>query len=250
MAAERTWRHLDLMQFETPIRADVPRCDCQQCGVKTTAVSWAGKHSRFTLLFEKFAINVPTACSSVKRAAELLKLDWDTVPSMMRRALERGLQRRSVGEAQHVGMEENGFLSGHNYVSVLTDLDQSRVLEVIPRRTKESATEPWRSIPESQRTQIKANVIDISPAFIQAAEPMVPKADIVFDKFHVAKHLNEAVDTARRQEQKRLLQEEDNSLTGTRQLWLYAPHNLNDGRQARFEKVKQSDLTKASAWAI
>ncbi len=79
------------MQFETRIRARVPRCDCEQCGVTTTAVPWAGKHSRFTLLFEAFAIKVLTASSSVKRAGELLKLDWDTVHSIMSRALEQGL---------------------------------------------------------------------------------------------------------------------------------------------------------------
>jgi transposase len=250
LAAERTWRHLDLMQFETRIRARVPRCDCEQCGVKTTAVPWAGKHSRFTLLFEAFAIKVLTACSSVKRAAELLKLDWDTVHSIMSRAVERGLRRRSVEEVQHVGMDEKSFLSGHNYVSVLTDLDESRVLEVVPGRTEESATELWKSLPESQRKQIRAIAMDMWPAFIQAAEQMVPKADIVFDKFHVSKHLNEAVDTVRRQEQKRLLQEDDSSLTGTRQLWLYAPRNLSEDQQARFEQVKHSDLKTAKAWAI
>jgi transposase len=89
--------------------------------------------------------------------------------------------------------------------------------------------------------------MDMWPAFIQAAERMVPKADIVFDKFHVSKHLNEAVDTVRRQEQKRLLREEVDSLTGTRQLWLYAPRNLSEGQQTRFEKVKQSDLKTAKA---
>ena len=48
-APERTWRHLDTMQFKTEIRAAVPRSKCSECGVKTIAVPWAGKHSRFTL---------------------------------------------------------------------------------------------------------------------------------------------------------------------------------------------------------
>ncbi len=74
------------MQFETRIGARVPRWDCEQCGVKTTAVRSAGKHLRFTLLFEAFAIKVLTACSSVKRAAKLLKLDGDAVHSIMSRA--------------------------------------------------------------------------------------------------------------------------------------------------------------------
>lgn len=250
LASERTWRHLDLMQFETLIRARVPRCTCKQCGVKTTAVPWAGKHSRFTLLFEAFAIKVLSACSSVKRAAELLKLDWDTAHAIMGRAVERGLQRRSTEEVKYVGLDEKSFLRGQNYVSVLTDLDAGRVLEVVPGRTEESATELWKSLPNSQLKQIKAVSLDMWPGFINATEKMVPDADIVFDKFHISKHFNEAVDDVRREEQKRLLQADDDSLTGTRQLWLYNPRNLSEEQQARFERVKQSDLKTARAWAI
>jgi transposase len=79
---------------------------------------------------------------------------------------------------------------------------------------------------------------------------MVPEADIVFDKFHVSKHLNEMVDTVQRQEQKRLLREENDSLTGTRQRWLYDPRNLSQRQQALFEKVKQSDLKTPKTWAV
>jgi hypothetical protein len=57
-------------------------------------------HSQFTLLFEAFAIKVLTACSSVKRAAELLKLDCDTVHSIMSRAVEQGPRRRSMEEVK------------------------------------------------------------------------------------------------------------------------------------------------------
>lgn len=83
LAPERTWRHLDTMQFETLLQARVPRCQCSQCGVKTVAVPWAGKRSRFTLLFEAFAIQVLLASSSIQQAALLLRLDWGTVQSIM-----------------------------------------------------------------------------------------------------------------------------------------------------------------------
>ena len=63
---ERTWRHLDTMQFETVLRARTPRTKCKTCGVKTVTVPWAGKHSRFTLMFEAFAIEVLQACGHVK----------------------------------------------------------------------------------------------------------------------------------------------------------------------------------------
>src|SRR6266404_2601414 len=66
---ERLWRHLDTMQFETVLKARVPRINCQQHGVKTVEVPWAGKNSRFTLMFEAFAIRVLEASATVKAAA-------------------------------------------------------------------------------------------------------------------------------------------------------------------------------------
>jgi transposase len=74
-----------------------------------------------------------------------------------------------VEEVKQVGMDEKSFLSGHSYVSVVTDLDESRVLEVATRRIEESATGLWKALPQSQRKPIKAIAMDMWPAFIQAA---------------------------------------------------------------------------------
>ena len=73
-AAERRWRHLDAMQFQTTLTARVPRCSCDRCGVKTISVPWADKHSRFTLLFQAFAIDVLPAAQSIQAAAVLLRI--------------------------------------------------------------------------------------------------------------------------------------------------------------------------------
>lgn len=80
------------MQFETRITAAMPRCGCPACGVKTIAVPWAGKHARFTLLFEAFAVEVLTACTTVQQAAQLLSLHWETTHAIMQRAVARGLR--------------------------------------------------------------------------------------------------------------------------------------------------------------
>ena len=73
-ADERRWRHLDTMQFTTELVARLPRSRCAEHGVKTIVPPWAGKHSRFTLLFEAFAVEVLQACRTVKAAAALLGL--------------------------------------------------------------------------------------------------------------------------------------------------------------------------------
>ena len=81
-------------------------------------------------MFEAFAIRVLQACSSVKQAATLLRLDWDTVQGIMKRAVERGLERRETEQITQIGIDEKSFLRGHNYVSVMTDISGSHVLEV------------------------------------------------------------------------------------------------------------------------
>ena len=89
-APERTWRHLDTMQFTTLIRARTPRAECPEHGVKTMSVPWAVPQGRFTLLFEHFAVDVLLACASVSQACELLGIGWEAAHEIMRRAVERG----------------------------------------------------------------------------------------------------------------------------------------------------------------
>jgi transposase len=249
-APERTWRHLDTMQFETLIRARVPRSRCQEHGVKTISVSWAEPGSRFTLLFERFALDVILACRSLTQVCDLLGLDWDAVQRIMDRAVRRGLKRRELEGLTHVGIDEKSFGAGHSYISLLTDLDESRVLEVMEGCDQETAEALWQSLPEEQRRSIEAVALDMAPAFIAATQASVPQAELVHDKFHVAKHLNEAVDTVRRQEHKELLAKGDETLKSTRQLWLFNPMNFSDEQAADFEQLKFSGLKVARAWAI
>ena len=203
-AGERTWRHLDTMQFETLLVARVPRCQCAVCGVKTITPSWTDKHSRFTLLFEAFAIDVLRATSGVSRAAALLGLSWDETHAIMRRAVERGLARRELTDVKRVGLDEKSFGKGQDYVTTLTDLDGVRVLEVVPGRTETDANHAWKTLPESQREAIEAAAIDMSAAYENSVRANAPNADIVHDRFHVSKLLNEAVDQVRKQEHKSL----------------------------------------------
>lgn len=249
-APERTWRHLDTMQFETRLCARVPRADCQACGVKTTEVPWAGKHSRFTLLFEAFAIQVIQACGNVKNAAALIGLDWDSVHRIMQRAVERGLARRELESIQYVGIDEKSFRRGHSYVALLVDLTGSRVLEVVEDRTEEAAGGLWKILSEEQKERIEAVATDMWPAFVNSVEANAQGADVVHDRFHLSKHLNEAVDQVRRQEHKRLKLSGDNRLAGSKQLWLFNPENLSDDRWLEFENLKDQELKTSRAWAI
>jgi len=247
---QRSWRHLDTMQFETEITARVPRCNCAECGVKTVAVPWAGKHSRFTLMFEAFAVEVLQACGNVTAACDLLKLDWGSVDAVMKRAVARGLGRRDTEKVTRVGIDEKSFGKGQDYISLMTDLDGRRVLDVVPGRDRKAADSLWVSLSEGQRGKITAVAMDMCKAFISATKAHAKQAAIVFDHFHVSKHLNDAVDQVRRKENKVLLGEDDESLKGTKQLWLFDPANLSPERRKELEKLRRFGLDTGRAWAI
>jgi transposase len=248
-APERTWRHLDTMQFTTLIRARTPRSDCPQHGVKTMEVPWAQPHGRFTLLFERFAVEVLLASANVSQGCELLGIGWDAAHEIMRRAVERGLERRQLEGLKHLGMDEKSFKRGHSYITLLTDLEQSRVLDVVEERTAQAAQELWQTLSAEQKQTVEAVAVDMWEPFIQSIEKELPDADIVHDRFHVSKYLGEAVDKVRRAEHKQLLAEGDETLKGTRQLWLYNPENLSSEQAQEFSALKDLHLKVARAWA-
>ena len=248
-APERTWRHLDTMQFTTLIRARTPRSDCPEHGVKTMNVPWAAPQGRFTLLFERFAVEVLLASASISQACELLGLSWDTAQEIMRRAVERGLERRQLEQLKHLGMDEKSFKRGQSYITLLTDLDQSRVLDVVEERTTEAADQLWETLSPEQKQAVEAVAVDMWEPFIQTIQKQVPDADIVHDKFHVSKYLGEAVDKVRRQEHKELMAQGDETLKGTRQLWLYNPQNFSPDQAEEFSALKDLQLKVARAWA-
>ena len=249
-APRRSWRHLDTMQFETVLMASVPRCSCSKCGVKTVSVPWAGKHSRFTLMFEAFAIKVLQAASSVSAATKLLKISWSTTHVIMQRAVDRGIERRTEDPIEYLGIDEKSFGKGQDYVSLMVDIGGSRVLEVAKDRTEKSCDQLFESITEKQKSGVKAVAVDFWRAFSNSTMKQVPEAEIVHDRFHVSQYLGEAVDLVRRGENKELRKAGDTCLTGTRQLWLYNEENLEADQYALIEHAQRAAVKTARAWGI
>lgn len=247
---ERQWRHLDTCQFETIIKASIPQLKYSSGKVEELAVPWAERYARVTVLMEAFALRVLAACSSVQKVSELMKLNWHTINEIMRRGVERGLLRREEQSMPHLGIDEKSIAKGHSYASVLTDIDGSRVLDVVEGRKLESAEALLGTLSKSQRTGVKAIAMDMWPAFMTAAHNCLPQADIVHDRFHVSKYLNESVDEVRRAEQRQLGGAGDSPLTGSKWSWL---KSYPDGRSAEalaFRVLHQMNLKTSRAWHI
>jgi transposase len=122
----RTWRHLDTCQYQTILHADPPRSECEKRGPKVVKLSWAEQRGRFTMLFERLAIDwlrVP----SQKVVAKYLGLSWDEIHGIMDGAIERGLARREAEPLKYIGLDEKAFRKGHNYTSATSESVNSKI---------------------------------------------------------------------------------------------------------------------------
>jgi len=247
---KRSWRHLDTCQFATVITAEVPRVQYEDGSTEMVSVPWAEKRSKWSKLFERFAIEVLQCASSLKAGCALLRISWHEAHGIMKRAVERGMERRDLESLRYVGLDEKSFLRGQDYISLMTDIKGGRVLEVVPGNDTQSGVKLWESLPKNQRQEVWAAAMDMSGGFIKATEQAAPQADIVHDRFHIAKHLNEAVDLVRRKENKELLEQGDQTLKGTRFQWLFREESIPREKRRTFAELKQSGLKVARAWTI
>jgi transposase len=247
----RRWRHLDTCQFTTWIEAHVPRVECPTHGVRQIRVPWAEPGSQFTALFERLAIDLLRECS-VKGAAGLLRITWDEAWGIKERAVKRGLARRAQEVVAHLGVDEKAIAKRHRYLTVVADLDRSRVLYLADDRKQESLDGFWATLTPEQLAGIQAVAMDMWEPYVQSTHAHLPEAEakIVFDKFHVAKHVHEAVDAVRKAEHRALKQAGDERLTGTKYLWLMRPHEMTPEQRRTFQTLQQGELKVARAWAL
>jgi transposase len=249
--AERQWRHLDTCQYQTILHAEPPRSECGEHGVKVVKLPWAEPRSRFTALFEALAIEWLKAASQTAVAGQL-HLSWDEIHGIMERAVKRGLERREAEPVSQLGIDEKAFRKGHKYMTLVNDLSGGRVLYVAEDRKQSSLDGFWGTLTPEQLAGIEAVAMDMWDPYIRSVREHVPEADgkIVFDKFHVAQHLSQAVDRVRRQENKTLRAAGDDRLAGTRYDWLKNPAAMETKDRREFAELRKSGLKTARAWAL
>jgi len=250
-AEERTWRHLDSCHFATVLRARIPRVECPAHGVRQARVPWAEPRSRFTLLFERFAISVLLE-TDVAGAAKILGISWDEAHHLMQRAVARGRARKPRGLARRIGIDEKAIAKHHRYLTIVSNLDRGTVEFLAEGRTKESLFSYLAPYTVEEVAGIEAIAMDMWSPYLETATRWIPFAadKIVFDRYHVVQHMNAAVDQVRRAESKQLASLDDATLKGTRYLWLYGAENVPEARKDEFAALRTTTLKTARAWAI
>lgn len=250
-AHERRWRHLDMFQYETILVARVPRVECREHGIRRIRVPWAEERSRFTALFEALVIDWLRNTEQIAAVAKGMRLTWDQVDGIRARAVARGMARRGrVPLPAAVGVDETSITRGHEYVTVVSSLAEPVVLDVRDERRQESLDGFWEQYTPEERSVVEAVAMDMWDPYIASTKAHLTDAGIkiVFDRFHIMKHLGEAVDKVRRSEHRELRARGDDRLTRTKYLWLSRPGRLERAARALVLTLARTTLRTAKAY--
>jgi transposase len=250
-APSRSWRHLDHGGYVTWLHARLPRVYCLEHGIRRVHVCWAGPEARCTTAFECHAIDVLLE-TNVLGATRLLRISWDEAWSFMERAVARGQKAKKRRVIAHLGVDEKAVAKRHQYVTLVCDLDRSTVEYIADDRRKTSLDAYYQSLTKKQLRGIQAVAMDMWDPFMASTMAYVPEAEfkIVFDRFHIMKHMNDAVDQVRRREHRRLQKSEDDTLKGSKYLWLSAGENVPERYAEWFAFLREMHLQTGRAWAI
>ena len=157
-----------------------------------------------------------------------VRLSWTAISYIQGRAVKRGLERRKLTPSKHLGVDETSFRKRHDYVTAVSDSTSGIVLHVAEDRRKNSFKGWIEGLDDAELSAIESISMDMWPAYINAALEVMLGADkmICSDRFHVAKHLGEAVDKVRRQKNRTLMSEGIKDLVGTKYHWLNNSANM------------------------
>jgi len=200
----KKWRHMNFFEHHCYIHCSVPRIRTKEGKIRQIDVPWARKQSGFTLLFEAIAMSLIENEMPINKVARLLGEHPNRVWRIFNYWIERAYQKDDVSQVTQLGFDETSRRKGHSYITVAVDLKERRVIHVVKGKNADTIKEikgylSDKGVPARQITQAS---IDLSPAFISGITEHFPQADITFDRFHVVKLLNEAMDTVRKQERK------------------------------------------------
>jgi transposase len=243
---ERTWRHLDFFQHKAYLHARQPRTDCPDCGALTVNVPWARPKSDFTLLFEALIL-VLSRQMPVLSIAKLIGEHDTRLWRILKTYVDKARSEADFSGTTEIGVDETSCRKGHHYITLFVDSQVPKVLFATDGKDKETVSRFRTDLIEHQGDpeNIKNFCSDLSPAFISGVAENFPNANLTFDKFHIVKIINEAMDEVRRSDTKA-----NPWLKGSRYIWLKNPGNLSAKQRDRLDSMKGLLSKTSRAYAI
>ncbi len=235
---EKTWRHLNFFEHECYLHARVPRVKLPDGKVKLTTTPWEGLSNGFTLLFEALLMQLVSAMP-VKKVADIAKVSDDKLWDMIDRYIEETRVYEEFSDVTAIGLDETSRAKGHEYITLFVDLEQRRTVYITTGKDSTTIKDFAEDLEAHNGSAASISDVscDMSPAFTKGVREHLPEAKITYDKFHIIKLINEAVDKVRRSEAVEM-----KILKGTRYVFLKNASSLTQKQTATLEQCTLSNM--------
>jgi transposase len=246
---ERRWLHVSLWGIPVFLYYRPRRVRCPEHGIKVERIPWnmGKKPISFPLITVLAFWSRMLAWDQVAR---LFHISWNTVRSAVDAAVAYGRAREQYQRVRFIGIDEISRKKGHVYHTQVYDLEGKRLLWTGAHRDKDSLRRFFAWWGEERTAAIEGVCCDMWQNYIDVIRERCGESVIVFDKFHIVRHLLEAVDKVRRMEIKALGGVDAEALKGTRYIWLKNPWNLTDRQEARLTDLLKRNLRIVKAYLL
>jgi transposase len=246
---ERRWKHVPLWGIPVILVYSPRRVACSTCGVKVEAIPWTQGKSPLSL---PLSVVLATWSRFVawNVVGQLFGFHWNTVRKAVKSVVYYGLANRDLGKLIYIGIDEISRKRGHVYHTQVYDLMEKRLLWSGEDRTSDTLEAFFDDLGQERCEQIEAVCCDMWAPYIDAVKKRLPNALLVFDKFHIVRHLLDAVDTVRKEEAQQLKSEDLELLKKSRYIWLKNPWNLTDNQKLRLSDLEKLNLKINRAYIL
>jgi transposase len=198
--AARSWRHLDAWNVRTLVTAPLRRVRCRRCGIRVERVPWARPRSRLTHMFEAEILR-RARTTSIAGVCRQLALHWTTVMRLISLWVKESAQKRLRRKLRYIGVDEISYGRGHNkYLTIVWDHQAGHVVWIGEGRSQETLEDFFRKLGLRRCRRLLAVTMDMAQGYVKAVLTHALQADIVFDRFHIERHLTNAVNEVRKAE--------------------------------------------------
>jgi transposase len=248
----RPFRTLPIGRTAVTLRAEIPRLLCHDCGkTRQAAISFAAPRRTYTKSFERYVLEL-SQHMTIKDVAEHLGVSWDVVKDIQKRYLHKKFSKPKLKHLRQIAIDEISVGKGHRYVTIVLDLESGAVVHVGAGKGGDALLPFWKRL-HASGAKVEAVATDMSPAYIEAVLTHLPRATLVFDRFHVIKLYNDKLSELRRALYRELTDGmQKDALKGVRWLLLKRPENLDATRNepARLKEALRLNEPLAIAYYL
>ena len=243
---KKQWRHLNFFEHECYLNVRVPRVKLKDGKVRLIPMFWEGLSNGFTMLFEALVMQLCKAMP-VNQVGAIIKESDDKLWRMLDKYVKAGREFEDFTDVESVGMDETSKKKHHDYITLFVDLEKGKTIYITEGKSNETVKDFKKDfeLHNGNVENIRNVSCDMSPAFIKGVRENLPNAEITFDKFHIMKIINDAVDKVRKEESGTL-----GLLKNTKYIFLKNRSNLTKKQSEILTELSISKLNIKSMRAL